>query len=110
MAGFIVINQQQIPWSFVMKVRKILGGDIDRTMDCFYKARHAAPPNGVVRYIAAGFRPDDNGNRYSMLPSTTRENEGMRPIRAWWESVYPRKARTDATRDILRSIVQEGVE
>jgi len=108
MAGFITINNQQISWSFIGKVRKALGGDMERTMDCFYKARNATPPNGVVKYIAAGFIAEKPEDRYSLLPSKDREERGMQPIRDWWYQLTKPKGGATSLRDIMREIARDG--
>lgn len=105
MSGFITINKQKIPWSFVGKVRKALGGDADRTMDCFYKARECPPPDGVIRYVAAGFKPDAQGVRYSTLPSKEREERGMRAVRAWWASLRQPSTRPRSMGEIFAEIL-----
>lgn len=91
---FITINGQQIPFPFIQKIRTIFGGDWDRTIDAFWKARKATGENGIIRYIKAGLKPDAKGNRYSMLPSKEREGgeKTFAQVRKWWETeVYQRK-------------------
>lgn len=107
MSGHVTIQGQKVPWSFIAKVRKALGDDNDRLMDCFWKAREA---ENIVAYVAAGFRKDEKGNCYSMLASTDRENGHMQRIRDWWRtSVHQPKARPSSMAAILRSII-DGTE
>lgn len=78
------INGQPIAWSFVQRVRRYCGGDWERCIDVFYKARNATD---VVKYVAKGFRPD---NPYSMVASPDFENDRQRVL-SWWESVCVHK-------------------
>lgn len=103
MSGYVTINKQQIPWSFIHKVAKALGNDWDRTADCFYKARNA---DNIVRYVSKGFTPDAKGERYSLLPSSEREQRGMEPIRQWWASLHQPANRPMVMADIMRGIVE----
>jgi hypothetical protein len=87
----ISINNQQISWAFVQKVRTDLGGDWERTIDAFWKARKATGKYGVVAYIKGGFRPDKKGNRYNMLPSKERDrglnSQEWNGVMLWWREL-----------------------
>jgi hypothetical protein len=103
MSGYVTINNQKIAWSFIMKVKRLLGHDPDRLIDCFWKARQA---EDVVRYVAAGFLPDKDGNRYSMLPSAERETGQFQRVRDWWRTIYQPKNRPTCLADILRGMAR----
>lgn len=105
---FIIINNQQIPWSFVGKVRSMFKGDWDNTIDCFWKARNATGYNAIQKYILKGFLPNDKGYRYSMQMSNERESGKMESIREWWQGLYARKGRSDmmTVKDVFKFLAQ----
>ncbi len=92
----IEINGQKIPWSAIGRIRKLCGGDWDTTIDAFWKAREADGKNGILRYVQAGFVPDANGKRYSLMPSRERENGEMEKVREWWKGLYTPSKRVEA--------------
>ncbi len=102
----IIINKQEIPWSFIQKVRRICGGDWDQTLDIFYKCRTVGGNAGIVRYISKGLFDYAQGKRWIMVPSQERENGQMEAIRRWWDSLYNRKPRTDVVsfKDALKEM------
>lgn len=106
--AFIIINGQQIPWSFVGKVRMMFKGDWDDAIDCFWKARNATGYNGVQKYILKGFIPNNKGIRYSMQMSKEREEGKMDSLREWWNSLYARKGRSDmmSVRDVFKFLAE----
>jgi hypothetical protein len=107
----ITINGQEIPWAFIMKVRRVFGGDWDRTIDAFWKARKAEGKNAVVKYISHGLKPDAKNNCYTMLPSKEREGgeKTFAAVRKWWnEEIYHRKRQPSSSGDILRDILMGG--
>ena len=85
-----VINNQPIPWWLYRFVKKMCLNDKDRAMDVFWKSRRAV---NVVNYIRAGMLPDNNGNRYALLPSVEYEQgeTGRQRIRSWWVSLFPKQ-------------------
>lgn len=92
---------------------KHMGGDWDRTMDAFWKARHAAPPRGVMLYVSKGLKPDAKGNRYSLLPSKERNEGQIEMIRRWWNGIYTPKGNTSTMKSALISVFKDlckGVE
>jgi hypothetical protein len=104
----VVINGQQVPWSFIKLVYKAMGDDWDTTIDLFWKARNATGRNGIIRYVKAGFKPDKKGNRYAFLPSADRDAGRMRQIRDWWKrEVYTPKNEPKSLGEILSGLVKQ---
>jgi hypothetical protein len=108
-SNLVTINGQKISWAFIQKVRGLLKGDWDDTIDAFWKARNAKGQNGIVKYIMVGFVPDKAGKRYIMLPSNERENGQMQAIRDWWSSLYQRKPRASmmSVKDVFKLIAAD---
>jgi len=103
----VIINGQTIPWSFIQQVRKLCGYSWDLTIDCFWKARNATGPAGVIKYIVRGLKPDAKNNRYSLLPSKEWESgaAGQEKVRQWWaNSVYQPKKGPVSIADIFAEI------
>ena len=102
----IIINAQKIPWSFIQFVRiKKMGGDWDQTINAFWLARNSTD---VIKYVQAGFSPDEKGNKYSLLPSKEMNEGKMEMIRKWWDSLYkpqPKKSMM-SMREIFRELAK----
>jgi hypothetical protein len=104
---FVVIEEQQIPWSVIQRVRRLCGGDWDQTIDAFWKARAAQGKDGIIKYVLAGFRRTANGNKYSLLPSKEANDGKMEMIRTWWrDCVYKPKPKADtmSMKDVFRAL------
>jgi hypothetical protein len=97
MATGIVINNNEIPWSFVHSVWGRLGKDWDQTKDTFWKARNAkGGSGGIIRYIEAGFKENGNGALpYNMIPSKDVNEGRIETIRKWWDTLYQPKKKKD---------------
>lgn len=93
----LIIKDQEIPWSFVQRIRRICGGDWDQTLDIFWKARNATGNNGIIKYISKGLVDLAKGNRWLLMPSRERENGRMEVVRQWWSSLYQRKPKEGTT-------------
>jgi hypothetical protein len=103
----VVINEQRIPWSFVFRVHKECGGDWDRTIDCFWRARRATGRDAIVRYISACLRRTAAKGKvatYCVQPSTERELGKMEDLRRWWATLYDRKRAPASLREIAAAI------
>ena len=101
----VFINQQKISWSFIQFIRnKKLGGDWDQTINCFWLARNST---NIVKYVQAGFVPDEKGNKYSMLPSKEMNDGKMEMIRQWWEGLYKPSAKNERGMMSLKQIFRE---
>jgi hypothetical protein len=98
----VIINGQPIPWSFIQRLRReVFGGDWDRTIDAFWKAKHCTGENSIIRYINAGLKPDKEGKRYTLVASAERDQNGMKVIQKWWDtSVYKPKPREKSLQSI----------
>lgn len=99
----------EIPWAFVMKVRRIVGGDWDVVQDIFWKAKNARGGSiGIMKYVMAGFKRSASGAvPYNLQPSRERESGQMHKIRGWWtSSVYqPKKQNSPMSmKDIFAAI------
>jgi hypothetical protein len=86
-APHITINGHRVTWSFIIFVHKRLH-DWDDTIDAFWKARNATGPNGIYRYVMAGFSPGKNRVPWNTVPSREREEGKMEKIRDWWIGLY----------------------
>lgn len=92
--AYVVINNQQIYWSFIQKIRnQVFRGDWGRTIDAFWRARHATGENAVMRYMQQGLKADDKGRKYLLYPSETYVNNRESIMRWWNDEVYkPKRA------------------
>lgn len=107
MSGFVTINKQRIPWSFIMMVRKALGGDYDRTVDLFWRARNCPPPGGVFGFVKACLKRDKDG-MLSIAPSPERENGKMAEVWRWWHGLKekPRHKAPSSVADIFADLAK----
>ncbi len=104
MSGFVTINKQQVPWSFIMMARQALGGDYERTVDLFWRARNCPPPGGVFGFVKACLKRDEHG-MLSVTPSQERENGKMDEVWRWWHGLKER--RCHRTPSSMADIFQE---
>jgi hypothetical protein len=88
----VTLNGNLLPWSFVRRVWNKCGRDWEQTIDCFWKARNAAGPAGIQKYIMAGFKSRNGGVPYMLQPSKDRQTPGgMKKLWAWWNGLYNRR-------------------
>lgn len=91
-----MISGQRIPWSFVQRLLNQVGRDWTRVIDMFWRARCAA---SITGWISKGLRPNADGKRYALYPSTERNNgEFDRVVMRWWrEQTEAHKKRKQPT-------------
>jgi hypothetical protein len=109
----VSINGQEIPWSFIRKLKTIMGDDMDRVIDAFWIARKATGSKGIILYIQAGLRPDKNGNRFILTASKEREkginSAEWQAVKKWWNNeVYEPKRQPMNVGSILREALAAG--
>jgi hypothetical protein len=104
----IVINGQKILWSFIQFVRvKKLGGDWPQTINAFWQARNSTD---VIKYVQAGFIPDEKGNKYSLMPSKEWNAGNFKMIQEWWDRLYkpaPKKTGVGTMKDAMKKMFEE---
>jgi hypothetical protein len=109
------INGSRVSWAFVMRVKKIVGGEWDVVMDVFWKARKCTGgAKGVMKYIEAGFKKQASGAvPYNLQPSKERESGNMKVFRDWWNTqVYQRKRKNEPMnmRQIFQALATGAIE
>ena len=101
----IIINNQEISWSFIQYVRnKKLRGDWDQTINAFFQARNHPE---IIKYIQAGFRPDKNGLKYSLMPCKEMNSGQIELMRNWWDSLYKPKPKKET--NLLKHILRDEI-
>jgi hypothetical protein len=105
----VTINNQQISWAFIQRVRKECGGCWDRTMDVFWKAKDAQGENGIIKYIVKGLAKDERGVKYALTPSKEVEEGRRQIVRDWWtrEVHKPRGKEMASVKDVFRALLGE---
>lgn len=92
------IGNCEIAWPFWMKVVKLCRGDKEVAGRVFFRAAKAdeyykaqGKPFNPMGWIVNGFKPDEKGKRYALVPCMQEEN-GSAEVNAWIaENITSRK-------------------
>lgn len=103
------INNQEISWGTVQRVRAACSGDWHRTMSAFYRAR---TKEKITAYVLAGLKKD---NPYSLVSGPEMDVAGGKSLlERWWQdvSVWTPKGNSKkdpaSVLDVLAEIVKKA--